>query len=71
MSHLDVGRAGRHMRRTIHLAAKVAPDGSVSALCFTTPHPIDMRVATWTLVPGFATCQRCKAAARSQQKAVA
>jgi len=55
-------------RKTVHLAHKIADDGSVSALCYATPHPIDLRVATWTLVPKLVTCGRCRAAAAKAER---
>lgn len=49
-------------RRTVHMGAKIAEDGSVSALCYRVPHPIDMKIATWTLTARFVTCGKCRSA---------
>ena len=49
--------------RKHHLAALIAPDGSVSAACFTRPKPIDMRpesVETWTTDALAVSCEACK-----------
>ena len=55
-------------RKTVHAAHTIAEDGSVSALCYATPHPIDLKVATWTLVPKLVTCGRCRAAAAKAER---
>ena len=36
-------------QRIRHRAAKISCTGAVSALCFKTPHAIDMKRASWTL----------------------
>lgn len=46
--------------KPVHMAAKVSPDGGVSALCFNPPHRIDLNRATWTLLPSAVTCGRCR-----------
>jgi hypothetical protein len=43
-----------------HYAAKISPNGDVSALCFTTPKPINLRRASWTIRPNAVTCEKCK-----------
>lgn len=45
--------------KLIHHAAKVNPKGGVAALCFKTPHPIDLRRASWTLRRSAVTCPKC------------
>lgn len=47
-------------RKKIHKAAKIAPGGLVSALCFKKPHPINMKLETWTLRREAVTCPKCK-----------
>jgi hypothetical protein len=52
------------MTRVAHLAAKVAPDGSMSAACFDPPRAIDMRptsAETWVLRSEAVTCPKCLA----------
>lgn len=44
----------------IHKAAKMrAGDFAISALCFLTPHPIDIRRASYTLDDERVTCKAC------------
>jgi hypothetical protein len=45
--------------KIIHRAAKISGDGSVSALCFSKPHPIDLSMASWTQRDEAVTCPRC------------
>lgn len=44
-----------------HRANKMASDGSVSALCFSIPHPIDLKKASWIIRDDAVTCSKCKA----------
>ncbi len=53
-----------HDNKVIHLAAKIAADGSVSAICFDPPRRINLKVATWTLEKEAVTCQKCLAVLR-------
>lgn len=47
--------------RIVHKARGVNERGDVSAVCFKTDHPINMKKATWTLTDRFVTCPKCKA----------
>lgn len=42
-----------------HMADKWGPGGTVSALCFKRPRPIDLKVALWTITPEQVTCKKC------------
>ena len=55
--------------RMYHRGDKVDQQGRVSALCFKTPRPIDMRRASWTLADAFVTCPKCAALIRERRKA--
>lgn len=50
-----------HDRKVYHMAAKIRPDGAVSALCYKRPRAINLRVATWTIRPEAVTCPKCRA----------
>jgi hypothetical protein len=54
------------MSKTIHMADKINQDGGVSALCFASPKPINLKLATWTNRPGAVTCGKCLRAARAK-----
>ena len=45
--------------RIIHRAQFIADDGGVSALCFSSPRAINLRVASWTIRSEAVTCRRC------------
>lgn len=45
--------------KVYHRAALIHPNGSVSALCFKTPHAIDLSKATWTNRDEAVTCPKC------------
>lgn len=47
--------------KIIHRADKIAQNGDVSALCFETPRPINLKRATWTIVDDLVTCTNCRA----------
>lgn len=47
--------------KIVHMAKHVAPDGRVSALCFSRPRAIDLTRASWTNRPYAVTCKKCKA----------
>lgn len=51
--------ASASKEKIVHMAELVAPDGSVSALCFAKPRAIDLRKATWTNRPYAVTCKKC------------
>lgn len=44
-----------------HKAAKLGPNGAVSAVCYATPRPIPMKTQTWTLRWEAVTCRKCLA----------
>jgi hypothetical protein len=46
--------------KVYHLAAKTDAAGNVSALCYTTPHAIDLSRASWTIRREAVTCPRCR-----------
>ncbi len=46
--------------KTYHYWAKMNDQGEVSALCFKTPHAIDLAKSTWTNRENAVTCPRCK-----------
>lgn len=46
--------------KIIHRGTMVDPDGNVSALCFRTPHAIDLRKASWTTRDEAVTCSKCQ-----------
>lgn len=46
--------------KIVHMAAKIAPDGRVSALCYPKPRAINLKRATWSHFARFVTCPRCK-----------
>lgn len=50
-----------HDRKVVHRAGLVNSRGGVSARCFKTPHPINLKIATWTLVDSKVTCPKCRA----------
>lgn len=45
-----------------HKAAALREDGAVTALCFSSPRPIDLKVALWTIRDDAVTCPRCRKA---------
>ena len=45
--------------RIYHMAHKIAPNGSVSALCFAKPRSINLAKESWVLQDGRVTCPRC------------
>ncbi len=47
-------------RKTVHRAKLVNDDGKVSPLCAPAPRPINLKLATWTLVDALVTCSRCR-----------
>jgi hypothetical protein len=47
--------------KLIHRANKVNNRGDASALCYLTPRPINLRVASWTIRDEAVTCPKCKA----------
>jgi hypothetical protein len=49
-------------KKVVHRGALITERGDVSALCYARPHPINLKMATWTIVPKAVTCPRCKAA---------
>jgi len=49
-------------KKIYHRAMFIDPDGNVSALCFRTPHAIDLKKALWTNRDEAVTCPRCKVA---------
>lgn len=46
--------------RIYHKARFIRGDGAISALCFKTQRPINLRLASWTNRPEAVTCYRCK-----------
>ena len=50
-----------HDRKVIHRAGLVSRTGKVSARCFPTPRPINLKVASWTLRDDAVTCPKCQA----------
>jgi len=46
-------------RKKYHKAAKSDGRGSVSALCFARPRPINLAHALWTLRDEAVTCPKC------------
>lgn len=52
-----------------HRGSLVNDNGDVSALCFATPHAIDLKKAMWTNRDEGVTCPKCRAAIkrRAQQ----
>ena len=54
-------RARSAGEKLIHMADKVAPDGRMSAKCFTSPRAISLSRATWTIRPDAVTCPKCRA----------
>jgi hypothetical protein len=56
--------------KLVHMAAKVNENGDVSALCFSRERPINLRMATWTLLAKHVTCPRCKRALAREAKAI-
>lgn len=53
-----VTKAGPRVRIR-HMADKIREDGAVSAVCFMTPRPIDMKRSTWTIRAEAVTCPKC------------
>lgn len=47
--------------RMCHRGAKVDQNGRVSALCFSKPHPINMKRESWTTSDAGVTCHKCRA----------
>lgn len=48
--------------KIVHRAGKVSSGGSVSALCYPKPRPIDIRRESWTLRDDAVTCPACRSA---------
>lgn len=48
-----------HDHKIYHKAKYIGQDGSVSALCFKKPHPINLKRQTWTLRDEAVTCKKC------------
>lgn len=46
--------------KVYHKAAKINARGDVSALCFSTPHAINLAKASWVLEDKRVTCPKCK-----------
>lgn len=46
--------------RLYHFGDKIREDGSVSALCFKVPKPVDLRRASWTIRAEAVTCPQCR-----------
>jgi hypothetical protein len=46
-------------RKKYHMVDKVNPRGDISALCFRKPHPIDLKIALWTIRKEAVTCEAC------------
>lgn len=70
--HRQRGFAAEPGRRKRHRAHLIGPNGEVSALCFATPRPIDMRPSskeTWTTDDRAVTCPKCKAAIAARKAA--
>lgn len=47
--------------KPVHKADAVDIEGRVSALCFMSRRPIDLKRATWTLRDEAVTCPKCRA----------
>ena len=58
-----------HDEKVYHLAQKFREDGAVSALCFKSPRPINLKIALWTVRPEAVTCPKCKRAIREGRPA--
>jgi hypothetical protein len=56
------------MSKTIHRGALITENGDVSALCFASPHPIDLKRSTWTLRDSAVTCKRCLVVMAAKKK---
>ena len=52
-----------------HMAHLVSNRGDMSALCFSTPRPIDLSKASWTLRQEAVTCGKCQQKLRERQQA--
>lgn len=53
--------------KTAHMAAKCTDKGQVSALCYSRPRAINLRLTTWTIRRDAVTCPRCKAILTAQE----
>ena len=50
------------MREKIrHMAGKISQEGHISALCFKSPRPVNLKIASWTIRSEAVTCSRCLA----------
>lgn len=49
-----------HDHKKYHMAALINRNGGVSALCFKTPRPINLKVALWTNRKEAVTCLACR-----------
>ena len=49
-----------HDRKIYHRAAGFNERGGVSALCFSRPREINLRVASWTIRDDAVTCPKCR-----------
>lgn len=47
-------------RKIVHRAKMVSPEGHISPLCAKQPRPIDLSIASWTIVDRHVTCRRCR-----------
>lgn len=54
--------------RMRHRGDKVNPAGGVSALCFSTPKPINMKRESWTTSDAGVTCPKCRALIEARSK---
>lgn len=48
-----------HDKKIYHMGVLLSPAG-VSALCFNSPRPINLKLALWTLRNEAVTCPKCK-----------
>jgi len=48
------------MKRLIHKAKLVSPDGDVSPLCASIPRALNLRIESWTTDNSAVTCKNCK-----------
>jgi hypothetical protein len=47
------------IQKTMHRVMFPDGEGTVTALCFGTPKPINRRIAGWTMKDSTVTCRRC------------
>ena len=60
MTDAQLRRAGV-LPKVRHKAHRISASGGVSALCFKSPRPINLRVASWVMRDQDVTCPKCKA----------